>query len=296
MIRFVGAVGNSSNRAEMSMKIRALLVSVIVLHAAAVMAQSSCPSNPAAFPSLQSADLKSIDEVLSYPSNNVLRLSYTPSPKVVLRLYRNGVVLNPSSDYTLQGPSINLTGQVQQVSGDVYQAEYALDVASVGTGTALPVASMSSEASQELLTRYLQRSLDQNLSDDAARRTPVQFPAATTMPQPGDDSLREPRDLESLRMLATAMGRRSVAAESKTGQRQRTRGIRRSAQGVDGLGDHSLMNPFGLLAATPGGLSAAMDKIDSGSSTKRGMAGTKQTKPHVLRSLRMLESRLSESQ
>jgi hypothetical protein len=269
---------------------------ILLLSPSLVSAQSACPGDPSGCLSLQTADLKSVFEVvngISDGANRVYRLSNVPSTKFAVRLFRNETELNPSSDYTVQGKNINLTGQALQVAGDVLHAAYAVDVASEREDklTQYPVPLESNPA---ILSRYLQRSLDQDLSAQASRLAvglPIESASSHQISAPS----RSATDPRSLRMLTTALNYQASA------EAPASRGVRRHnagpavGQGVEGLGDHLLSGPFDLLAAAPGSLNENIDSIGSHSSSGRGVTVAKHKPSRAMRSLSMLQSRISDS-
>ena len=59
-------------------------------------------------------------------ANALFTLANTPSPSSSLNLYRNGLLMNPSGDYTVSGNSITFQGASIPQSGDTLLASYRL--------------------------------------------------------------------------------------------------------------------------------------------------------------------------
>jgi hypothetical protein len=272
-----------------------LLASIFLICNSPLAAHSQCAPNQVGCHNSQGADLKSVREIPVSTSPGELRLSFLPSPKVPLRLARNGVLLNPASDYTVQNRIINVSIEGQPTADDSYLVDYAIDAEAGEPTPASPPAAVSSRASQELLTEYLQRSLDQKLSPEASTPYPAQVPTAPTT-QGVASPTKKPQELRSLRMLDNAIEDRNSIEEPVRPQSRDNRGVHRTAQGLEGIGDLSLTSPFDVLSTRPGGLGAAIESIDSNDSLSSRSSATKVHTSRSLRSLRMLQDRLSDSE
>lgn len=270
-----------------------LTLSVMITSAVAMNARATCIPG-AACQEVGHADLQSVSEILDGPADgvtNVLHLKQAPSMKGSLRLFRNRVELNSQLDYTVQGSLINLTGQIPQSARDEYEAQYTIDVP-VERGGVPPATSNLQEHNRETIAAYLQRSLDESLSTNMLQREVRKQSKGDSQPSRRSEPIP---DLRSMRMLAAAMDDRTSTGRRRKGEGPPSRGVTGSAQGVEGLGDQSFNGPFDLLGGTPGTLAQAIATIDAHASADRGVHYSKDQQSQTMRSLKMLERRLSVS-
>lgn len=270
-----------------------LTISAMITSAVAMNAQAACTPGVAC-QETGHADLQSVSEILNVPADgatNVLHLKQAPSMKSSLRLFRNRVELNSQLDYTVQGNLINLTGQTPRSPGDEYEAQYAIDVPMERVGVP-PATSNLQEHNREAIAAYLQRSLDESLSTNMLQR---EVRRQSKGDSPISRRSKTIPDLRSMRMLAAAMSDRTTTGRRSTGESPPLRGATGPAQGLEGLGDQSFNGPFDLLGGTPGTLAQAIATIDAHASADRGVNYSRDQQTQTMRSLKMLERRLSIS-
>ncbi len=262
-------------------------------------AQTACSAGTTPCTSSLSATLRKIFEIppgLTDGKNRTFHLTYTPAPGTPVHLFRNGLEMASGVDFTLSGSVITITGRVVEHSGDVFQADYSFVAESPARSALASSEVQTSGQASEVLSRYLQRSLDRELSEVPVQRridTPQSKPAFNVSSGPSEiaEQLRQPR---SLVMLSAALerGRDVKAANQRISGRRSQSSV---ADGIDGLGDGTDANPFEAMTNSPAGLSGILDQIDGkdrGGSVRTNLQRKVQAGS---RALKMLKQKLQET-
>lgn len=199
-------------------------------------------------------------------SESTLVLSEAPMSGMPLRLFRDGIELEPAKEFELSGQTIHLLGSNARMASSVYQAAYYAAVQ--GVRSTAPEASRSGRASENrVLGALLDRAMEHELSAfDALEQRPGHaqntFPAnadlvsrqeipisrarAQTQPIAQDD--KEP---QSMRLLRQVLSERSSFPERIAGRPLRNSKRSFEYAGVEGIGDNDVPTPFNGLSDRP---------------------------------------------
>ena len=287
-----------------------LLLGILV---APAVAQSPCATQGITCQQISTTTFKKVFEQVhgsANGTNRLFELSEVPAPQFPLHLFSNGIELVPSSDYTLQGRVVILSGRTVESTGQVVQAAYEVEV--VGLDEAIGSArSESVKGARLVLAKYLQRSLSVELASVAS-----ELPQAvgttddeTSPLQQGEEvSTLDTRRVhtrpvgratsisggESLRMLSIAMSRSNDhARKSKHDTSEST--YPSQADGIEGIGDQLTSSPFDIIA---NGLSNASSAgiVGERRSSERSTSARRGHVPSEPEALRLLQRSISQHQ
>lgn len=233
--------------------------------------------------------------------NGTFTLSAGPLPGNPVRVFDNGVE-EDVHEYQVKGRSLTFVPTSIPQPGDVIDVFYAKQVPSISQPGAATVASQASdEITRQLVHQEVKKEIAQVLQvDGTAPSASIQLspsaqrgsrlPAITmARHSEGNDPIQMIEEPRSISMLAQLL--RSTQSTSRPGDGEITRKHMRdvSVDGVEGLGDSDVSNPFDYL--TPSQNSELDELLGKPEANERSVETER--RPSKFSSMRMLANRLN---
>ena len=278
----------------------------LCLLAPSALSQTPCSLSAAPCPVISSQEYSRVFEQLSTAvgTNQTYVFSRLPSSQFPIHVFRNGLELDPGTDFDVNGLALKLTPKDMTAASDVLTAAYTSVVLGPTGAPGVKTRALSNEA-EDVLTTYLNRALQSELGYENQtgmrklhniRRPPLDL-ATTNLPvsTPEPNGIASRRTLReqlpaSLRMLSVALNQSSqtrVAARSDIHTSRRTKEV-----GLESIGDGSVSAPYSLFANDPSGLNAMLDGIDVANRNGTRSLADQAPRGRDPASLRMLGARL----